>query len=165
MRNKLLTIILSLLLISSIGLIGCGGNDSPPEPTQAAPQTSTPTQQAAAVSQTTTQSSSSGNLWSDMPIYSGATEVQQWNMTMPPADESEYSKAEWRYYQTGDALSTVSDYYKNTMKSKGWEEQMWISSGEINTGMYMKNGENDAAFITVVSEDGKTMIGMWRAKK
>ncbi len=100
-----------------------------------------------------------------MPLYSGAGQIQKGSWSIPPADESDYSKVEWRYYETNASLVTVSAFYKNQMPAKGWTEKGWMEVQEMHWGLYDKNNENDAAMVWINSQEGKTVIAMWRASK
>jgi len=149
-----------VLILGSVGLVACGGKESEPtqEPTQTPSPTTTP-------SPTQTAPSPTGGLtWNDMPIYSGAKQVQKGSWSIPPA-EGDYSKVEWRYYESGDNIGNVASFYKGKMPGQGWEEMGWMETPEMNWGMYNKNNEQDAAMVWIGSDDGKTFIALMRASK
>jgi len=83
---------------------------------------------------------------------------------VPPA-EGDYSKVEWRYYESGDSVDTIAVFYKNQMPAKDWEEVAWMDVQDTKWGMYYKNNENDAAMVWVASEEGNSIIAMMRAAK
>jgi hypothetical protein len=99
-----------------------------------------------------------------MPIYSGVGQIQKGSWSIPPA-EGDYSKFEWRYYETNDSLDKVATFYRSQMPAKGWEEKGWMEVQQMNWGMYNKNNEKDAAMVWVNSQEGKTVIALWRATK
>lgn len=159
MKKYILAVITGVLLLCSLCLGACGDNDT------ATTQDSSDSSQTSATTTTTSETSSSGSLtWNDMPVYSGADQVQKGSWTIPPA-EGDYSRMEWRYYETGDSLEKVSAYYKAQMPKQGWQEMGWMEVQNMNWGMYNKNDENDAAMIWMSSEDNQTIIAMWRASR
>ena len=99
-----------------------------------------------------------------MPIYPGVGQIQKGSWSIPPA-EGDYSKFEWRYYETNDSLAKVAAFYRSQMPAKGWEEKGWMDVQQMNWGMYDKNNEKDAAMVWVNSQEGKTVIALWRATK
>jgi len=144
------------VLLSCVGFVACGGEEGGTIQTPAPasiPSTTPPT----AVS-------GGGLTWNGMPIYSGAGQVQKGSWSIPPA-EGDYSKFEWRYYDTNDSLEKVAAFYKSQMPAKGWEERGWMEVPQMNWGMFEKNSENDAAMVWINSQEGKTVIAMWRATK
>jgi hypothetical protein len=39
---------------------------------------------------------------------------------------------EWRYYETGDSVSTVAAFYRTEMPKKGWQEVGWMETEEMS---------------------------------
>ena len=158
--KKILSLLLVLILVlAGISLVACGGEEEGENiPT---PSTSEPT--GAPEKEPTTPSA--GRLtWNDMPVYSGAKQVQKGSWSIPPA-EGDYSKMEWRYYETGDNLDAIATFYRAQMPAKGWEEMGWMEVPQMKWGMYNKNNENDAAMVWVASDEGKGIIALMRAAK
>ena len=164
-RKAWLLIVISVLALVFVG--SCGGNGGDDKTTQTTKATTT---EQTTTKETTTKETSNGGgsgggfTWNDVPIYGGADEIQEFNISIPP-DEGEYSRVEWRYYETGDDIDNVVNFYKDKMPDNGWEEMMWMDAGEIAYGMYMKNNEADAAMIWVSTDNGDTVIGLWRASE
>jgi len=95
--KKLLSLLLvSILVLAGISLFACGGEEEVEE-TQT-PPTSEPAR--ALEKEPVTAPSTGGLTWNDMPVYSGAKQVTKGSWSIPPA-EGDYSKVEWRYYETG----------------------------------------------------------------
>lgn len=69
---------------------------------------------------------------------------------------------EWRYYETGDSVSTVAAFYRTEMPKKGWQEVGWMETEEMSWLGYSKNNEKDGAIIWIDSEEGKTFIALMR---
>ena len=84
---------------------------------------------------------------------------------MIPSDEGDYSKVEWHYYETGDNIDSVVNFYQDKMPDNGWDEMMWMDIEDVAYGMYTKNNEADAAMIWMMEEDGDTVIAMMRASE
>lgn len=174
---KKLALIFVIISVLSLLMVGaCGGNGDNEETSAA--QTSNPTTQPASSEPepttsepepTTTEESNGGSggggfTWNDVPIYGGASQVQEFNISIPP-EEGEYSRVEWRYYETGDDIDKVVDFYKDKMPDNGWDEMMWMDMMEIAYGMYMKNNEKDACMVWLSGMEGETQIALWRASE
>lgn len=161
MKKGISLLLVVVLVLGCVGLFACGDKESEttqePSQTSSTPSTPSPTE--------TTPSPAGGLTWNDMPVYSGANQIQKGSWAIPPA-EGDYSKFEWRYYETKDNLDNVAAFYKGQMSVKGWGEEMWMeASQQMYWGMYTKNGEKDAAMVWGSFQDGKTVIAMWRATK
>jgi len=156
LRRIISLLLVMVVLVTCVGLVACGSKESE--------ETQTSTSNSTSSTTPTTTPSGSGLSWNDMPIYSGAGQVQKGTWSIPPA-EGDYSKFEWRYYETNDSLEKVAAFYRSQMPAKGWKEMGWMEVQGMSWGMYNKNNENDAAMIWVSSQDNKTVIAMWRATK
>ena len=139
--KAMLSFLLVLLVLGTAGLVACGGGKNGAAPAAGA-----------------------GLSWNDMPVYSGAKSIDNSNWAIPPV-EGEYTKAEWRYFETKDSADEVSAFYKSRMAAKGWSEQGVMNLPGMNWGMYSKNDENDSAAVWISSQDGKTVIALFRANK
>ena len=143
------------MMLGCIGLVACGGGDgetTPPANGETAPPSNGET----------APPSEGGLTWNDMPVYPGANRIQEMTWTIP-SEEGEWTKIEWRYYETGASISTVTDFYKSQMPGNGWEEMFWMEMEEMQWGYYSKNNEQDVAWVWVGSEEGKTVISLMRA--
>jgi hypothetical protein len=67
-------------------------------------------------------------------------EIQKGTWAVPPA-EGDYTKFEWRYYESNDSLDKVSSFYKSEMPSKGWEETGWMEIQDMHWGMYNRTAK------------------------
>lgn len=171
MKKLIISVILVMAVLICAGLVGCGDKTETTGTTQATQTTQTSQSQTipattstSAATQTTTTASGS-DFWADMPVYPGASQIQKGNWSIPPADDSEYSKFEWRYYEVSASLEDISNFYNTEMKKKGWEIVAWMDMGQMSYGMFNKNNENDAAMVWINSEESKTVIATWRATK
>ncbi len=177
MKRFFLSALAVIMILSILFLTACGGGNnetsSAPTSTSKAPTTSAATTPAAATSAAATTSSApatqassgSGVNWDDMPVFSGASQVQKGSWSIPPQDDSDYSKMEWRYYETSGSLADISDFYKKEMPGKGWTQAGWMEVQDSAWGMFNKNDEKDAAMVWVSTQEGKSVIAMWRASK
>jgi len=156
MKKAISLALVLIMMLSCISLVACGGGEEEaPTPTPTPSPTSEPA---------TTPPSGSGLTWNDMPVYSGAGQVQKGTWAIPPA-EGEWSKVEWRYYETGGSVSEVVTFYKSQMPGNGWQETMWMEMQEMSWGVYNKNNEQDAAMVWIGSEEGKTFFALMRASE
>ena len=149
-----------IVALSCIGLVACGGdNGNGAEPTDTATPTTTPT-----ATTTPTTTPSSGLTWEDIPLYSGASQVQKGSWALP-AEQGEWSKVEWRYYETNDSTDDVASFYKSNMPGKGWDEMMWMEAEGIAWAYYTKNSEKDGAMFwcSLDEEENKTLFALMRA--
>lgn len=166
MKKLIISIILIMSIVICICLVGCSNKTE----TTGSPQTTQTTQSQTipATTSTSTQTTTTANgsdLWADMPVYPGASQIQKGNWSIPLADDSEFSKFEWRYYEASGSIESISDFYNTEMKARGWEIVAWMDMGQISYGMFNKNNENDAAMVWISLEEGKTVIATWRATK
>lgn len=155
--------VLALVLVGACG----GDGDDETSAAQTSAQTSNPTTQPSSSEPETTTTESSGSnggglTWNDMPIYGGADQIQKGSWSIP-ADEGDYSKVEWRYYETGDSIEDVVDFYKDKMPDNGWQEMMWMDVMEAAWGFYTKNNEKDGAYVWMMEDEGNTVIALMRA--
>ena len=166
--KKISLVFIAIAVIALVALSACGGNGETEEATTTTQQTQTTTE-TTTQEQTTTQPSGNGGggdlTWNDMPIYGGADQIQKGSWSIP-ADEGGYSKVEWRYYETGDDVDDVIDFYKDKMPENGWGQMDmmgWMEAPGVAWGMYLKNNEKDAAMIWMMEEEGETVIALMRA--
>ena len=100
--------------------------------------------------------------WNDIPLYSGAEQVQKGSWAIPP-EQGEWAKVEWRYYETGDSVDDVAAFYKSQMPGQGWQEVVWMEAEGVVWGYYSKNDEADGAMFWCGSEEGETFFALMRA--
>ena len=143
-------------MLGCIGLVACGGGESGTTPPPSNGEATPPSNGG------TIPPSGGGLTWNDMPVYSGANQVQKGSWSIPP-EEGEWSKVEWHYYETGDSVSAVASFYKSQMPTKGWQETMWMEMEEMSWGYYSKNNEQDGAMVWVGSDEGGTFLALMRA--
>ena len=152
LKKVIFLLFTGLLMIASSGLAACGSTPS----TGTTGGTATPTP--------TSGGSSSGISWNDVPSYSGANQIQKGNWSIPPA-QGEWVKLEWRYYETGDDVSKVADFYRSAMSDNGWEETAWTEIQNFYWGYFTKNDEQDGAMFWAGTEEGSTKFALMRATK
>ena len=156
MKKAISLVLILVVILGSIGLVACGGGETGTTPTPSNGGT-TPTPSPTPPP--------SGLNWTDMPVYSGVvTQVQKGSWAIPP-EEGEWTKVEWRYYETGDSVSQVAAFYRAQMPGNGWQEVAWMEMQEMSWGLYNKNDEKDGAMIWVGSDEGKTFIALMRATR
>ncbi len=164
MKKTASFLLMLVFVLGCAGMTGCGsgpeGNAQPtPDTTQEEEQESSDTQQAS--------QSVGGAMWDDMPVYATAMQLQKASWSIPPQDDAEYEKAEWRYYELPPAhyVEEVARFYKMEMPKNGWQKMMEMEVQDVSMFFYMKNDEDDAAYVWVASEDGKTVFALMRAMK
>ena len=145
-----------LLLLGCVGLVACGGGEENGTEETSNGDTTLPADDEPAPSGTLT--------WSDIPTYPGATVAQKGSWAIP-AEQGEWSKMEWRYYETRDTADDVAAFYKSRMPGNGWNETMWMEAEGMAWAYYTKNGENDGAMFWSASEEGETFFALMRATK
>ena len=166
MKRIVSLLIVMVLLLGCVGLIACGTKNS------GTTQNPTGGSKTSNLTSSTTAGksiSASGLNWSDVPIYSGAGKIDtyQWAGSIPGA-QGDFSKFEYRYYETSDSLDKVGAFYKSQMPANGWTETGWMDTSQLKYGMYTKNSENDEAFVELMSDTsnkGKTIMILWRGTK
>jgi len=154
LKKVISLVLVVVMMLGCIGLVACGGGDAetaPPSNGETVPP-----------SNGELPPSEDGLTWNDMPVYPGANQVTQVTWSIPPA-EGDYLVMEWRYYETGANVSTVTSFYKSQMPGNGWQEAMWMEMEEMQWGYYSKNNERDMAMVWIGSEEGQTFIGLMRA--
>ncbi|MFC2017605.1 hypothetical protein ACFLUD_04255 [Chloroflexota bacterium] len=102
--------------------------------------------------------------WDDMPVYPGAKQIEKGSWPIPEA-RGEWSKIEWRYYETIREERFVLYFFKTEMLNKGWREDAWVTHRGTTTGSYSKNNKQDGAMTWTYSFEGGTIIALMRATK
>ena len=133
-----------------------------PAKTVAAPPSTAIPPISTSISAPASQVAGGGLNWNDMPVYSGATNIQSASWAVPPAG-GDYSKVEWRYYTSGDSISAVASFYKAQMPGQGWQQTAWIDTQQGSWGSFTKNNEQDAALVWIGPGEGNTSIALMRA--
>lgn len=154
MKKVISLVLVVVMMLGCIGLVACGGGDgetTPPSNGETVPP-----------SNGEPPPSEGGLTWNDMPVYPGANRIQEMTWTIP-SEEGEWTQLEWRYYETGASLSTIVSFYKSQMPGKGWQQPFWMESPEGSWSYYVKNNEQDVAWVWIGSEEGKTVIVLMRA--
>lgn len=147
MKRLIGIMLVPVMMLGCIGFVACGGGDGGTTPSDG---------------DTTPPPTTGSVTWNDMPVYPGANQIQEMTWTIP-SEEEEWSKAEWRYYETGASVSEVAAFYKSQMPGKGWQEPAWMDMVEMQWGLYSKNNEHDVAMVWISSEEGKTVFALMRA--
>ena len=161
---------IAFTVVALAGLAGCGSGSSatttaPVETaTSAATTTTRPASATTSPAATTGRPAAEDLTWDDIPVYAGAGQIQKGSWSIPPS-EGDYSKFEWRYYESSDGLDKVGPFYRREMPAKGWTETAWIEVQGMVWGSYTKNGENDAAMVWTSSQEGKTVLALWRGTR
>jgi hypothetical protein len=104
----------------------------------------------------------SGFTWNDVPVYQGAKQVHRGDLAETMPQQADYSRVEWRYYETGSDQEDVALFYHSNMPGNGWEQIIWMDAGDTTIGTYVKNDEKDAAMVTIGVDNSKTYFGLVR---
>ena len=157
MKKLISCVLMIVLALGSIGLAACGseGEEGETTPPASNGEATSPAEEEAPPP--------AGSLsWSDIPAYSGASQVQKGGWAVPPA-QGEWSKVEWRYYESGDSADRVASFYRGRMPDQGWDEMMWMEAEGVAWAYYTRNGERDGAMFWVTSDENKTIFALMRA--
>ena len=103
--------------------------------------------------------------WDDMPIFAGASQVDEANWEMPPEDK-DWLRVEWRYYRFDEPYTSVAEvtmFYRNEMPKNGWQENAWMDIQDTSWGAFSKNDDYDDAIIWITSKEGHTVFALMRA--
>jgi hypothetical protein len=180
--NKFISILIVAVLILSILITAgcsCGkpaipGFQPPASPSIQSkggnPSSTSATSQSPSNSSKPAASSSSsgsqpGDLWSDIPIYAGATQVQKVSSQQPGGNKDSLKTIEWRFFETTDDVAKVSSFYQSQMAAKGWTKTAWLDMGPLSQGTFQKNNANLECLIQVMGQEGKTSINIMSGSK
>lgn len=155
MKKATLFGLIIFLVIGLTGLLACNGGGTEVEEEEEQQEEE----------ETGGQTSESELTWSDVPVYPGANEIAKGAWSIPPAEDDDWAKMEWRYYETGDSAEKVASYYKSKMGGQGWSEQGWMEAGMFYWGYFTKNSESDGAMVWTGTDNDKTVIALMRATK
>jgi len=125
---------------------------------------------------TTTHTTTSGNAviaspWSDIPLYSGARQVQgDWSSLANSVTGSSVGvKWEWHFYQINDSdVTSAISFYKANMPGAGWQ---YLTGSTTNAGslgnttmvMYMKGSTAWSVVMTFKNTNGSgSILGLAR---
>ena len=100
--------------------------------------------------------------WDDVPVYPGASEAEEFSMSIPGAEAGEYERIEWRYYTTNDSVASVTSFYADSMPDEGWAEVLTMKTDEVSWSYWSKDDGETGAYIGAVSDDGEANIMMWK---
>jgi len=117
------------------------------------------------LTKTTAPSAGMVDLWSDIPVYSGAPPADDSGFGMTVQGDLGFPNAEWRFLETGADMHKVGSFYKTQMQSKGWKREAWADAGEMQHGSFQKNNETRRYLIYVVQSEDKTSINILSASK
>jgi len=170
MRDLVRWLLVRIVLLALLSTTGCGGDgqesgDASSSPAGDTEESGTP---ADSSSQDSGGAASTGSgFWSDMPVYAASTQIQKGTWTIPPQDDSEYSKVEWRYYElpAGNAPDMVARFYQMEMPRRGWQEMMNLEAQGTTMTFFSKNSENDAAYVWATEESGRVVYALMRATR
>ena len=134
--RKLMTLALVLVLaLSCLSLIACGGGEKKDEAPPA------------------------GFTWADIPIYSGASQIEKITTMHPGPEFKDFENSESRYYETSDGVKKVASFYKAEMLKRGWQDTMTMESEEFCGIVWEKEDADVVAVLTIgEAEDGVTNI-------
>ena len=160
MKKIISLVLIVVMMLGCVGFIACGGGETETTPPTEEEDVTPPSDEG----EPTEPPPSGAFTWNDMPVYTGANQIEEMTWTIPPA-EGEWTKLEWHYYETRASVSEVTAFYKSQMPGKGWQEPMWVETGEVNWGYYTKNNEQDVAMIWIGLEEGKTGFALMRGSE
>jgi hypothetical protein len=108
---------------------------------------------------------STGDIWSDIPIYPGAQVAEDQGFTISVGGDESYSQIEWHFFASTDDFAKVVDFYKKQMPAKGWGKMTWVDLGEMSYGSFQKNDEIRTSLIYVIRSEGGAAINIQSAAK
>jgi hypothetical protein len=120
---------------------------------------------ATSTTKTTTPAGGVTDLWSDIPVYTGARPAEDSGFGLTVQGDPSFPNAEWRFYDTADGVEKVSEFYKTQMKAKGWTRESWADLGEMQYGSFQKNNETRRCLIYVIQSEDKTGINTLSTSK
>ena len=108
-----------------------------------------------------------GAAWADVPIYPGASQVQEEAFSFPEGAPEDLEGVEFRLYETDDPVKKVASFYRDVMPKNGWEEVMPMMpvSEEYAVGAWAKNNGETGAQIVILELEGKTKFQISRSGK
>jgi hypothetical protein len=108
-----------------------------------------------------------GAAWADVPIYPGASQVQEEAFSFPEGAPEDLEGVEFRLYETDDPVKKVASFYRDVMPKNGWEEVMPMMpvSEEYAVGAWAKNNGETGAQIVILELEGKTRFQISRSGK
>ena len=114
---------------------------------------------------TTATGQGTGNIWSDIPIYSNAQQAADEGFGLSIGSDPSYSQIEWRFFETSDDIAKVTAFYKAQMPAKGWAKVSWADIGEMSYGSFQKNKETRICLLYIVKSEGGTAINIESSAK
>jgi hypothetical protein len=114
---------------------------------------------------TTVTTGGTTDIWSDIPIYTGAKSATDTGFGETIQGDPSYPNAGWHFYETQDGVSAVSDFYKDQMPGKGWTKESWADIGEMQFGSFTKGNESRRCLIYVIDNGNGTSINIMSAAK
>jgi hypothetical protein len=174
--NRLISVVFTSVLILSFSVVmGCrsGNTDTPNAQSKGgnpSPSISATSQSPSNTSKPTTSpapsvSQSGGDLWGDVPVYAGATQVQQASSQQPGGKTESLKFIEWRFFETTADAASVASFYQTQLPAKGWTKASWIDMGPLAQGTYQKNNESRLCLIQIITDSGKTTISVMSGSK
>jgi hypothetical protein len=148
------------MMVSSGGNVACTTKGPEKEP---APAESPSTVSQSPQSQGGTPSDS-GSIWDNMPLSFRKSAVGTGSQSIP-AQPSEWSNTEWRYYQSPDALPTLRNYFRSEMPRNGWDQEEWVDDGDSSLSLWTSNSGADRAMVWMEPEGQGTFIALARSTR
>ena len=126
---------------------------------------STTTAAGSSTTKTTTSYQGTGDIWSDIPIYSNAQQAEDEGFGQSIGSDPSYSQIEWRFFETSDDFAKVTAFYKAQMPAKGWTKVSWADIGEMSWGSFQKNNETRSCLVYVIKSEDKVSINIMSEAK
>jgi hypothetical protein len=155
MTKLMLLGLMAALIIGSAWLLGCGGGEK-----QAGDEPGTQEMMAEAGPEGQGEIAG-GDVWEDIPIYSGAERfenemTQRMSAAMSAGGEGGSSKV--RFFKSGDDFDKIVSYYKSHMPRKGWKK-ITDQEEEEGWGCMWQKGDQVMANVSVIRDiDGERGI-------
>jgi hypothetical protein len=180
---------LILVLALALALAACGGGDEEEEEnggggetpaatkTVEADETEEPEETQEPEETAKPSSGGGGASLGDVPIYPGADKLGSYSGDFSyPAlvggdlGDEDYTNVEWGMYETDDSVDDVSDFYKDKMPDKGWDEEGWFDftfETDVAWGGFTRDDGDSAAWIIIArnEDDDKTEITIGTGSK
>ena len=171
MKDVFRCVFAAIVLLGLVGTLACegdvgrGGADS--SATSAGTDESGDQTSDAEAQDSGSTASFGEDFWDDIPVYAASTPIEKGTWSIPPQDDSEYSKVDWRYYELpqGNDPDMIARFYQMEMPKRGWQEMTHVDVEGTSMAFYTRNGGNEAAYMWANTENGKPVYALMRAAK
>ncbi len=161
-----------LVIVGGLGIAACGGDDDDngDESAATAAADDTPADGGNGNGEDTPEDGGGNGdgAFGDIPVPDGANEIDsgtfsggQFPIADPngSVDASTYGDIEYKTYETSDSAESVIDFYAGELS--GWEEVYKTSSSGVAIGIWTRDGNDQALWVSASGAGGTTTVGVW----